>query len=345
MKPQPIEKTFSDLTGSNIKSLERLAGGRNNQTYRIITTDGRTFAGKKYFRSNTDPRNRLDVEFSSLQYLRRHGIRSVPRPIRSDPQNGCALYEFIEGQRLDPGQAARAGIDQMVEFLAQLKRLATEPYSKSLPAASEACFSGQDVADTVFFRLQRLQQHGQPADSNDELHLFLEHHYIPAAEKLIGRCKQVYRKNDLCFEAGIRPEEQTLSPSDFGFHNALVRPDGTMVFLDFEYFGWDDPSKMICDVLLHPAMGLSAPYRKRFLAQTLSLFNEQKQLLKHRVQTLYPLHGLKWCLILLNEFIPDEQHRRGFAGTIDDGLQKQQTRQLAKAGAMLQKTLNQRPVP
>ena len=45
---------------------------------------------------------------------------------------------------------------------------------------------------------------------------------------------------------------RVLSPSDFGFHNALRRPDGTIVFVDFEYFGWDDPAKMMADAMLHP---------------------------------------------------------------------------------------------
>jgi hypothetical protein len=35
------------------------------------------------------------------------------------------------------------------------------------------------------------------------------------------------------FDREIPRTERTLSPSDYGFHNALRRPDGTLVFLDF----------------------------------------------------------------------------------------------------------------
>ena len=45
------------------------------------------------------------------------------------------------------------------------------------------------------------------------------------------------------WEQELLEQYRTLSPSDFGFHNALRTPAGTMVFLDFEYFGWDDPAK------------------------------------------------------------------------------------------------------
>ena len=66
-------------------------------------------------------------------------------------------------------------------------------------------------------------------------------------------------------EAELPVEQRTLSPSDFGFHNALRRPDGRVVFLDLEYFGWDDPAKMISDFLLHPALERFYPPSKRIV--------------------------------------------------------------------------------
>ena len=47
-------------------------------------------------------------------------------------------------------------------------------------------------------------------------------------------------------------QESVLSPSDFGFHNALLGPDGKLCFIDFEYAGWDDPAKLICDFFCQP---------------------------------------------------------------------------------------------
>ena len=57
------------------------------------------------------------------------------------------------------------------------------------------------------------------------------------------------RRTHMSFERDIDSAERTLSPSDFGFHNALKRSDGRIVFLDFEYFGWDDPAKMTAEEL------------------------------------------------------------------------------------------------
>ena len=98
---------------------------------------------------------------------------------------------------------------------------------------------------------------------------------------------------------------RTLSPSDFGFHNALKRPDGQIVFLDFEHFGWDDPAKMIADFLLHPHpdMAIGKSLKRRFIRRMLQCFEDQADLLQ-RVEIVYPLFGLKWCMIILNPFSP-----------------------------------------
>src|SRR5258707_15893745 len=68
----------------------------------------------------------------------------------------------------------------------------------------------------------------------------------------------------LAFDAELPQEWRSLVPSDFGFHNSLRRPDGSLAFLDFEYFGWDDPVKLTADILLHPGKPLKPSQRTRF---------------------------------------------------------------------------------
>ena len=154
---------------------------------------------------------------------------------------------------------------------------------------------------------------------------FLEGDFCPMLERLAAKAP---------VEAELPGEQRTLSPSDFGFHNALRRPEGRLVFLDFEYFGWDDPAKMISDFLLHPALELPERLKQRFAAGMYRRFSANKSLAK-RVETVYPLFGLKWCLIMLNEFVPEDMQRRGFAsgGSLDRA--STQARQLEKARRML----------
>src|SRR5439155_21002106 len=91
-----------------------------------------------------------------------------------------------------------------------------------------------------------------------ELKDFVEGEFAPLLERVIPWSEARLQSGGMSFEKEIAADQRTLSPSDFGFHNALRQADGRIIFLDFEYFGWDDPAKMIADFLLHPAMELSA---------------------------------------------------------------------------------------
>jgi hypothetical protein len=89
---------------------------------------------------------------------------------------------------------------------------------------------------------------------------------------------------------------------------------------------------LICDFLLHPAMALSPALKHAFATAMLGAFPEARD----RVKAFYPLFGLKWCLILLNEFLPDHLLRRRFAGLNERDRAARQAEQLYKAAAMLQ---------
>ena len=66
----------------------------------------------------------------------------------------------------------------------------------------------------------------------------------------------------------------------------------------------------------------------------MGLFKERKTLAS-RMKILYPVFGLKWCLIFLNEFIPNDFRRRNFAHTEAVNKQGLLQGQLAKARDML----------
>ena len=74
--------------------------------------------------------------------------------------------------------------------------------------------------------------------------------------------------------AGLRnelgPRARCLSPSDFGFHNAIRRASGELCFIDFEYAGQDDPAKMACDFLCQPEVPVPDACRERFLDAALA---------------------------------------------------------------------------
>jgi hypothetical protein len=66
----------------------------------------------------------------------------------------------------------------------------------------------------------------------------------------------------------------------------------------------------------------------------LEIFDRQGRL-RVRLLAFLPLLGIKWCLILLNEFIPADMARRDFSGITSDGHEKRKLKQLSKAKKML----------
>jgi len=264
-------------------------------------------------------------------------LTCVPQPIVADEGYGCAVYEYVQGKNMPSNDISEFDIDYAAQFLAAIDKLKQRNGSESLPDASEACFSLQSVADTIRQRLGRLSG---VKNGHDGLQDFLAHEFAPSFDAIAAWSQSSLEGEGVSCVSALLPEERTLSPSDFGFHNALRRDDGRIVFVDFEYFGWDDPAKMICDFLLHPAMDLNEDLKRRFVQNLLDHFADHSRLAK-RVESLYPLFGLKWCLIFLNEFIPEDLLRRGFASENNVEESGLQARQLAKARSMLQRMRNE----
>ena len=100
--------------------------------------------------------------------------------------------------------------------------------------------------------------------------------------------------------------------SDFGFHNAILKESGDLVFLDFEYFGRDDPVKLMADFIWHPGMKLSHSQKIDWVKGAFRIFDDNLGLSK-RFSSALPLYGLKWSLIVLNEFLEDGWHKRSYA--------------------------------
>ena len=317
----------SDLLGKTVKSVERVRSGRNSRVFRLKADDSTQYVCKLYFGID-----RLRTEFSALTFLWDNGERAVPRPLSVDEDVPCAIYEHIEGSPV-ADSTRQSDIDQAVAFLMRLRSYADRDGSDLLPPAAEACFSIATIIANIRTRLSRLIE---VQAKHELLRSFLQNEFAPALIKI----ESSLNAGGLALDTELERQERTLSPSDFGFHNAIRRPDGDIAFVDFEYFGWDDPAKMISDFLLHPAMELSDVLKGRFFEGTVAGFQEFGPVAR-RVEIVYPLFALKWCMILLNEFLPEQIERREFATEQLQNRGENQSRQLQKARQMLSKVNNE----
>jgi hypothetical protein len=242
-----------------------------------------------------------------------------PRALAADEARGYALYEWIDGapvSRRTPGD-----IEAMVAFARTLHAARGDAAAASLDLAAEAILAPGDLLAQLDLRLVRLRG-------------------LASAEPLLGPLLERIAR----LQAGLPPldrdavpqplAQRTLSPSDFGTHNALRRADGRLVFLDFEYFGWDDPVKLIVDACWHPGMGLDAGERCALVRGLLTVYAAGDPGLAGRLRVYDPFVGLRWAAIVLNEFVPEVWERRVAAGA-SDPWPDAKARQAHKAAAIL----------
>ncbi len=304
--------------------IEPLGTGGNNRVFTVLS-GGERLVAKWYFHDPADPRDRLGAEYALLEHAWRIGLRCVPRPLACSPHTHLALYEYVEGAKLDLAAVDAACVAEAARFFAALNAPASRAAAGGIGAASEACFSAGEHLRMVDGRIARLAAIPAAADIDREARRF--------ADALGVRWRSL--RADI-LAAGDEPESpldasaRCLSPSDFGFHNALRRPDGTLCFLDFEYAGWDDPAKAVGDFFAHPGVPVPRAHFDAFLRIAIAPFGAA---MAARARLLEPVFRIKWCCIVLNEFLPDAVRRRRFADP-GAGAEPRKRAQLAKARAL-----------
>ena len=322
--PDAAATVHDDAVGDDLRRIaERLAGGAaveavrpvksgaNGQVYRVETA-ARSLALKRYARRPGDRRERGHAEWRALRFLRAKGVDAVPLPVAGDGE--FLLMEWIEGE---PVAAHRPGdLGSAASFLARIFALSAEPEAVELPPASEACLSVAEILRQIDRRLEAFA-------AEPSLDAFLSGTFRPALEAAAEACRGAARDGELA------PGLRRLIPADFGFHNAVRQADGSLRYIDFEYFGWDDPAKVAADFVLHPAMRLSAGEQRRFIARIAAALPGDAGF-RTRCAERLPLFALRWALIVLNPFrrerageLPGDARAR--ATLLDDRLAKART--------------------
>jgi hypothetical protein len=301
------------------------AGGANNRVWRVESSRG-LHALKSYPRQAADPRDRLGAEYGALSFLATHGVEAAPQPVACDRRANVALYDWIDGERVS--EPTEDDVEAALEFIALLKGLSRAPDAVRLPLASAACLSYGAVTAQIGSRLYRLRR---STEGQDDVEAFLEGEFAPVCSAFLARASAMLEPAE--DERELAPAFRMLSPSDFGLHNMLRRADGSIAFIDFEYFGWDDPAKLASDFLLHAGHELRPELAARFEAGMRALFASDPGFAT-RLDALKPLFGLCWVLILLNQFAPERFARRAYAGAAADAALLR-ARQLQRARELL----------
>ena len=211
---------------------------------------------------------------------------TVPKPVARDAIGRFLLMEWVDGVAVTAHRPDE--IVQAADFIAEIFALSGDPEAEGFPLASEACLSAAEIVRQIDARLPLLLE-------EPEIDRFLDRTFRPLLAGLRSQAR----------DGGDLPTTlRRLIPADFGFHNALRQADGRLRYIDFEYFGWDDPVKLTADFLMHPAMQLSPADRRYFIRRMTEALPADGDFVA-RLRRRLPLFALRWMLILLNPFRRD----------------------------------------
>jgi hypothetical protein len=320
-----ISLIMQRLINQQVVAVEKILTGGNSGVYRIELPKQSVMRLKIY--SVDAEHDRLSSEFTATKAIFGLGKNHVSQPLAKDDELGVGCYVWIDGTHvLMPGHCE---IESTLKFLSALHEVRNSDQFASLGLASAACLSGRDIEIQI---KHRFCQFDLSRKHYPELNYFLSRLFLPTFEKLLVWAQDNW-PDGYGFDAPIDKAQQTLSPSDFGFHNIIRRPDGSLAFLDFEYFGWDDPVKLMSDFVFHQGMTLAKEQKSLWLNGALSLYGRQ---FSKRLKVCSPMYGLIWCLILLNDFRSEVWYRRSLANNSErHDKQKILNHQLARAESLL----------
>ena len=308
--------------------IQPILGGRNNFAFCVTSREKKYFL-KYYNQNRQDGNKKLSAEFDFLTYAALIcKSRYVAKPIACNNEQGLALYEHIEGSRFgDSFKITESEIKHTLQFIEEINKKEFLCEAQHIQTAAEACFTLKDHIQMLDNRMAALKVIEVRNDIEHEAKEIIYRQLIPLWER---EKKKIESSVDF-FSSCLSQEEKIISPSDFGFHNALRLEEGDVKFVDFEYAGWDTPAKLVCDYFNQVEVPVPLKYFDFFSQSIAEMFDVSGNLVL-RIKELFLLYRIKWCCIILNYFISSERRKKEFVGEVTE---VNQALQLQKAKKIL----------
>ena len=246
-------------------------------------------------------RFRAEVEF--LNYAQMVASQFVPKLLHADEVGRSVVLEYIEGERFKEGHSpSKESVDQAIAFMKRLNEDQGAARQYVSGGAAEGFLRLTEHLENIDLRLKLMGVEHVPDVCKAEAQRlidFAKHRLSTLQDRTEYLLSQGY-----CADA-LDPLERCVSPSDFGFHNAIRTCTGVK-FCDFEFAGWDDPAKTIADFDLQPKVPVSP--RTQALAEAIEAWDARHSF---RHQVLAPILKLKWACIILGLLNPSRWEEIG----------------------------------
>lgn len=277
-------------------TLEPLQGGINNQVF-CCKAGERSFVLKGYAANSAGEYDRFQAEVEFLNYASVVLPEFVPQLLGSDAASRSLVLETLVGDRFQEGtHPSEEDIESALIFMRRLNEDTDLAKMHVNGSAADGFLKLTDHLLNIEQRVGKMSVEHLPANfraNADGLTKCLrrELDYLQESAAILiakGYCEDV-----------LDPINRCVSPSDFGFHNAIRTPKG-IKFFDFEFAGWDDPVKTVADFDLQPRVPLKI--RAKVLSKSLPQWGKG---LEERYNVLFPILKLKWACIILAVLDPD----------------------------------------
>ena len=288
-----LEKVEITLKKNNlfIDHIERIDSGKNSYAWKIKSRN-KYFFLKLYKSNKNDNRDRIGAEYRFINLLKNLGKKNIPEVILLDQEEKWSLFKWINGKKIK--KPIQKDWDSLLEFITSIQNLKQHKDANKIGLASEACFSLNEHYKLIKGRLNQLIKKTYGAEK-----IWLENEVYNSIKKYKSKFKTYFTEGYFTSH-----EIRILSPSDVGFHN-ILKVDNKFYYFDFEYSGWDDPYKLICDLIIQPENILPKD-------ESICIFNKLRDTLdlgnNYDLLKIYiNLYRAKWISIILNNL----NHEKG----------------------------------
>ena len=280
----------------DVDTIRKLSGGINSNVYCCSNQEGQ-WVIKSYATHQSTQSIRMKAEVDFLEYASKVAPGYTPKVRYQDAYRNCIVMEMLDGEPFKPSEVVSEQVaEEGLRFLRKLNSDRSVARQNIHFQAAEGYLRISDHIVNTQARLSRLRVSHISSQTQGK------------ARELVSYTNEALRRAREQFDEfrqkGIvrnRISEDLLyvSPSDFGFHNA-IRSNDVVYFIDFEFAGWDDPAKTIIDFILQPKCPVSID-----LDRLIAIYPElDSKTLRKRCEILFPILRTKWLCIILSVLDP-----------------------------------------
>lgn len=279
----------NNFNNFHLSKLKILYSGRNSEV-REIKVKNKIYVIKKYL-----SKSRMIRDIKFIFYLKKINFNHCSNLMFTDFKINLAIFNYIEGKKIN--NINKIDLINSIFFIKKINK--EYSFKKTyFSNAIDGCVCPNDHLKNLNSRILSLLKYRSKDNYFYEYNSFVNKFVI----KTFKHIKIKFLKNipqNLRFKT-LSKKDLIVSPSDFGFHN-IIKNKKNYYFLDFEYSGFDDPLKLLCDFICNPEYNLSNIQIKFFMNQFIKE-NPNINIDKRLFQIYLPIYRLKWICIILKDF-------------------------------------------